>query len=150
MHNFKKLGHWLGKFTTRAHVRLLEVGCGHGWFLEAVSSRFDVMGLEPDALVANRCQAQGLSVVQGFFPEALPINAKFDVLIFNDVLEHIPGVGAALQACDTALNAGGILVINIPSSRGVFYRAAKLAAKIGLPSVAMGVGGVLQGRLLGG
>jgi 2-polyprenyl-3-methyl-5-hydroxy-6-metoxy-1,4-benzoquinol methylase len=112
-------------------ARLLDVGCAHGWFLEQARARFDVLGIEPDLAIGAAAAARGLPVRAGYFPDALVDDERFDTIVFNDVLEHIPGIEAALDACRQRLEADGLLVVNLPSSSGVFYRLARLLARLG-------------------
>lgn len=113
--------------------KLLDVGCAHGWFLEAARKNgFDVLGIEPDVNVFNATAQRGLPVRQGFFPEILSKNEQFDVVVFNDVFEHIPDPNGLLAGCRDHLKPGGVLVLNLPNSKGVFYKCARLLAKIGL------------------
>lgn len=117
-----------------ARPRLLDVGCAHGWFLEAAASHFDVVGIEPDARVADSAVARGLPARRGFFPDVLDAHERFDVIIFNDVMEHIPDIVAALHACALHLSAGGVVVINAPARTGMLYRVARVMAAVGLPA----------------
>jgi hypothetical protein len=50
----------------------------------------------------------------------------------NDVLEHIPDARAALDACFARLNPGGVLCLNCPDQRGLYYRTADLLDRAGL------------------
>lgn len=117
-----------------ARPSLLDVGCAHGWFLEAGREDFLVTGIEPDARVADAAAARGLPVRKGFFPDVLSADERFDVIVFNDVLEHIPDIGAALRACGRHLQPGGWVVVNAPSRTGVLYRISRLMARLGLPA----------------
>jgi SAM-dependent methyltransferase len=110
---------------------LLDVGCAHGWFLETARERFEALGIEPDAVVGGRTAARGLPVRQGYFPDALQPGEAFDIIVFNDVIEHIPDIRAALNACHARLNEGGLLILNLPNSAGFFYRLSKAFAKLG-------------------
>jgi 2-polyprenyl-3-methyl-5-hydroxy-6-metoxy-1,4-benzoquinol methylase len=107
------------------------VGSAHGWFLETAREQFDVLGVEPDAVVGGRAAARGLPVRSGYFPDVLRDGERFDVIVFNDVIEHIPDIRSALTACHARLNEGGILILNLPNSRGFFYRLSKLIARLG-------------------
>ena len=111
--------------------KLLEVGCAHGWFLEAARPHFDVLGIEPDEAIFTGTRDKGLPVRNGYFPDILGAGEKFDVIVFNDVLEHIPDINGALAACRERLNPDGVLVLNLPSSGGVFYRLSKLFCRLG-------------------
>lgn len=131
MENFRCLVDQLGKLCTPTQRRLLDVGCAHGWFLESARARFDVLGIEPDEFVAGRTTARGLPVRVGFFPAVLDEAEKFDVVVFNDVIEHIPDIRSAIAAVHQHLDSGGLLVLNLPNSRGFFYRTSKLLSRVG-------------------
>ena len=138
--NFRRLHHWIVAWAKRGclgppNVRptLLDVGCAHGWFVAQCASDFDAVGIEPDAAVARAAARHGVSARMGFFPDVVGQHEKFDVIVFNDVLEHIPDVHDTLAACAHHLNPGGLLVVNAPSRRGVIYRASKIIARLGLP-----------------
>jgi len=90
-----------------------------------------VLGIEPDAVVGSRAAVRGLPVRAGFFPDVLDAGERFDAIVFNDVIEHIPDIRSALDACRQHLNEDGILILNLPNSRGFFYRLSKLIARLG-------------------
>ncbi len=136
VHNFGVLLDWLRGRTARpaqagAKPRLLDVGCAHGWFLEQAAAHYDVLGLEPDAAIAKRALARHLPVRNGYFPQALQAQEQFDVIVFNDVLEHIPGVTNILKECAARLPADGVVVVNAPDSRGFFYRLSRVFTRVG-------------------
>jgi 2-polyprenyl-3-methyl-5-hydroxy-6-metoxy-1,4-benzoquinol methylase len=114
--------------------RLLDVGCSFGFFLhEARRVGFDVRGIEPDRQALELAQATlGDDVVQHgvFSPEtARPRSA--DVISTLDVIEHIPphehGPFARLVA--ESLNPGGIWVIKVPSTEGLYYKLSDLLVR---------------------
>lgn len=120
------------KRSGKCSGKLLDVGCAHGWFLEASRENgFDVLGIEPDLNMFDAATKRGLPVRQGFFPEALTRSEQFDVVAFNDVFEHIPDLNILLTGCRNHLKSDGVLVLNLPSSNGVFYKWARLLSKIG-------------------
>lgn len=117
-----------------AGTRLLDVGCGPGWFLRAAAARgATVRGLEPDARVAAASRAGGLAVDTGCFPGDIA-GGPFDLVSFNDVFEHLPAPRPALAAVRACLAADGVLLLTLPSSRGAFHRFADLLARLGIES----------------
>jgi SAM-dependent methyltransferase len=115
--------------------RLLDVGSAHGWFLSAArSGGFAAEGIEPDEAVAKMAADRG-PVRVGFFPDLLDPDERFDVITFNDVLEHIPDVRAAVEQVHHFLAPNGLLSVNIPNSRGLVYRAAARMKRLGVGSV---------------
>lgn len=112
---------------------VLDVGSAHGWFLEAAADRgARPVGVEPDSVIAAAGRDDGLAVRAGFFPDVIAEGEQFDVITFNDVLEHIPDVAACLDACHDTLRPGGLLSINIPTSDGLAYRLAVVLARCGV------------------
>jgi SAM-dependent methyltransferase len=132
-HNFNLLAGWL-KETSNSNGKptLLDVGSAHGWFLQKVKEDFDAQGIEPDQAMADFAIKKGLNVRKGYFPAVLDHHEKFDFIIFNDVLEHIPDVKNIVKSCSDYLKDDGILVINVPDTRGVFYKASKFLKKLGM------------------
>jgi SAM-dependent methyltransferase len=106
-------------------AKLLDVGSGLGFFLAAAKKAgFSAIGIEPDANVVERTGQE--NVRKGYFPDALNADEKFDVIVFNDVLEHIPDAFSAVLAARRHLVCGGVLVLNCPDRKGIFYRLASL------------------------
>ena len=79
-------------------------------------------------------QARGIPLRLGHFPGALSEHERFDVIVFNDVFEHIPDARGVLTAGWERLEVGGLLVLNLPSSKGMFRRTSKLARRLGIAS----------------
>lgn len=114
-------------------ARLLDVGCAHGWFLEAAARRGAApVGIEPDTEIGEAARDRGLDVRSGFFPDALGADERFDVVAFNDVFEHLPDVERAVEACRRCLTPGGLLAVNLPLATGVFYRTADALDRVGV------------------
>ena len=130
--NFRELLAKMRPHLSGRHQTLLEVGCGHGWFLRIAGERFAALGIEPDHQIFLAARARGVDVIEGYFPDALNQSDRFDIIVFNDVFEHIPDPATALNACLGALNEGGMLVLNLPTSEGLFYRMARVARRVGL------------------
>lgn len=118
-----------------AGLTALDVGSGHGWFLEAAAARgMRAVGIEPDREVAARTLSRGLDVRVGFFPDDLPADERFDVIAFNDVFEHLPDPAGVLRAVHGRLQPEGVLAICIPTAEGLGYRIATGLARVGVAS----------------
>jgi SAM-dependent methyltransferase len=131
--NFRSVLDRIGTLVPLSGARLLDIGSAHGWFLEEAAARgAHATGVEPDADVAAGPLGKGLDVRSGYFPDVVAESEIFDVVTFNDVLEHIPNARETLNACVRVLRPGGIIGINIPSADGLGYRVAGAAARIGM------------------
>jgi SAM-dependent methyltransferase len=124
----------LDQFLPPTRRRLLDVGCGHGLFIESALKRnFQAEGIEPDGNVVDKARMMtGAVIRQGYFPDDLDSAMGYDAVVFNDVLEHIPDLSGALAAASSRLDIGGVLVLNCPDQRGLFYRLADLLDRFGL------------------
>lgn len=123
----------LARYAPLTGARLCDVGCAYGWFLKAAQD-YGVLavGIEPEAAVADAARAQGLHVRSGFFPDCVADDERFDIITFNDVLEHQPEIDRVLEACRAHLVPRGLLSIVIPSSRGTVYRLGCALARLGI------------------
>jgi len=134
--NFIQIVAWINELlpipTKQTKPNLLEVGCAHGWFLECAAHHFNALGIEPDLEIAKISKKKGLNVISGSFPACLEGNEKFDAIVFNDVLEHIPDVESILLECHNALNPNGLLIINAPNNEGIFYSLSKILKRVGM------------------
>lgn len=116
-------------------LRLLDVGCAYGWFLlEARRRGMQGVGIEPDPAIAQAARREGLEVRTGYFPEEARPSESFDVVAFNDVLEHLADLDGTLEACRSLLVPGGLLVVSAPSSEGTLYRLAVALRRLGARS----------------
>lgn len=117
------------------NLKILDIGCATGLFMQTASHRgYNVLGIEPNLVMAKKAIEKGCAVNIGYFPEALDENIKFDVIIFNDVFEHIPDLKKTIINCIQFLNHNGMLIINAPTSDGFLFKAAKILAALGIQS----------------
>jgi SAM-dependent methyltransferase len=132
MANFKQILDDCGSLLP-AGATILDVGCAHGWFLEAAKRwGYNAVGIEPDREMVEHAHAAGHDVIMGYFPDALPAGKQFDVITFNDVFEHLPDVNAIARAVHSRLKPKGTAIINLPVSDGVVFRSTRTATRFGL------------------
>jgi 2-polyprenyl-3-methyl-5-hydroxy-6-metoxy-1,4-benzoquinol methylase len=131
--NSRTILHVLGQHAPLAHARLCDIGCAYGWFLKAAQDcGVKAMGIEPEAPVAEAARREGLRVLSGFFPDCLVNEEQFEIITFNDVLEHLAEIQLVLEACRRHLVPGGLLSIVIPSSRGSVFRLSRILSRMGM------------------
>lgn len=131
--NFNDLLDRLRNVVDLPSAKILEVGCGAGWFLDEARKRnLTTIAIEPDEVSAKIVRLRGHDVRVGLFPDALHGDEKFDLIIFNDVFEHLYDPVEATRICRRLLNDKGFLIINLPNSAGVGFRIARTMYRIGL------------------
>lgn len=96
----------------------LDVGCGDGLFL-GVLGRYaaEVEGVEPDrALVSAERSSESRIHVQPF-DRAFRPGRRYDLMLFLDVLEHIPDAKEAVVYAAELLAPGGVVLVTVPAFR---------------------------------
>jgi len=97
--------------------KVLDVGCGEGNFGALVKKTYncEVWGIEPVTEQADRARKKLDKVYNAFLDNNLKIDNRFDVITFNDVLEHMPDPWSVLSACKSLLNPNGVVIASIPN-----------------------------------
>lgn len=107
------------EFIPRDAKTILDVGCGGGNFGQLVKKEIDCVywGIEPDEQSAEQARNKLDKVINATFSENLPEieNRFFDVICFNDVLEHLENPEDILNISRDKLTEKGIVVASIPN-----------------------------------
>lgn len=107
----------------KERVNVLEIGAGYGHIGKLLrrEGKYHYTGIEPNAGRAAYCSQQGLNVVESTFNESYMIgrDATADVVILDNVLEHVLDPKQTLQLCARALRQGGIIVVLVPNASDV-------------------------------
>lgn len=104
--------------------KVLDVGCSLGILLDLLEKEgFDVYGIEPNTEAVKITQ-KGFNgrIFKGILQEFLKQNRKkFDIVVYNHVLEHIENPVKELQLIKKVLKADGILVIGLPNTSNLIF-----------------------------
>lgn len=106
----------------RGCTRVLEVGCGAGFFVEALLE----LGIEGEGVdpgpQAQRAAARGLPIHPIWLEDHQP-TAPYDGVAMFELLEHLPDPVHALRWCHRWLKPGATLALSTPSASGLPARA---------------------------
>ncbi len=107
--------------------RILDVGCGHGFFLSLLEpSRWERYGVEPTVAAARYgCEKLGLDIRPVFLAENDLPREGLDVVTMFHVLEHVADPRRDLQYVYGLLKPGGYLYVEFPDVSSVFARWRK-------------------------
>src|ERR1051326_4746284 len=112
--------------------RLLDVGCGPGFFLStAIKRGWQAHGIEPSRQAAAHARELGAAVTEGFFDaESAAKLGHFDSITLTNMLEHVPDPLAILTMARGMLEPGGAILVGVPNDFSPMQLAAR--AEIGL------------------
>ena len=97
-----------------AGLRLLDVGCATGDFLQMAGRRgVHGRGIELSPYAVARAQEHGLPVEQGTIDGVT--DGPYDLLHASHVLEHVPDVAGFARAAAALVRPGGLALIEVPS-----------------------------------
>jgi 2-polyprenyl-3-methyl-5-hydroxy-6-metoxy-1,4-benzoquinol methylase len=110
--------HWLGRLLTLRlpPARVLEVGCAHGGYVALLNwAGYSAVGTEMSPWVAQFAHDTfGVQVSTGLVEDQPFKPASMDVVILNDVIEHLPDPVGTLAHCARLLSPNGFFVIQTP------------------------------------
>ncbi len=97
--------------------RLLDLGCGSGWFLQRMREKgWQVLGVDVSDRAAQEAgQAYGIPVHVGTLPHPDVGPETFDVVNMASVLEHVHWPHRVVEGAARALRPGGLLVVSVPN-----------------------------------
>ena len=99
--------------------RVLEIGCAAGGFRLNFPDDVEYWGVEPVQAAAQQARHKNMKVLCGIYDdvcEQIP-DGYFDVIVCNDVIEHVLDPESFLVSLKSKLTPAGALVGSIPNVR---------------------------------
>ena len=96
--------------------KILDVGCGRGWFLDAAKKRgWEVYGTEFSSTAVQLNTEKGIAMKEGKLNPADFENVEFDVITSFEVIEHINNPNEELENIASLLRKGGLFFCTTPN-----------------------------------
>ena len=108
------------KFVPKDAQKILEVGCGEGRFSSILTGQGkETWAIEPDQESAKKAAESLHKVLHGSIDGKLSEvpNHFFDVIIMNDVIEHLTEPWDDIQKLKSKLKDNGVFISSIPNVR---------------------------------
>lgn len=97
-------------------IKFLDYGAGWGTFSDCARALgAKVKALEVSQARRSYCERQGLDVIE-CLPDVDAAETKYDVVLLNQVLEHVVNPRELLEKILEHTECGGIVVVNVPDS----------------------------------
>ncbi|MDR2593213.1 MAG: class I SAM-dependent methyltransferase [Fibromonadaceae bacterium] len=107
------------QFLPNEYSKVLEIGCNTGNFVQYLSKPYECWGIEPFEEAANVAKTKMDKVLIGFYDKVaneIP-NNYFDLVIANDVIEHMENPWDFLQFIKGKMTTNASIVLSIPNVR---------------------------------
>lgn len=103
-------------------LRLLDVGCGNGSFLQtAGDAGWLTFGVEPDPVARRNAENAGHEI-RPHISDWSADDAAFDAITMSHVIEHVHDPSSLLASAFTLLRGGGHLFVDTPNIDAVGHR----------------------------
>lgn len=102
--------------------KVLEIGCGEGEFREFFSTSVEYWGIEPNKEVFVIAEPKFYKVFNATYEEVeeyIP-DSYFDLIVCNDVIEHMVDHDKFLEHIKSKMKSDGYLLISIPNVRYIY------------------------------
>lgn len=110
--------HWLNLLLARRPppAKVLEIGCAHGGYVALLRwAGYDARGTEMSPFIVEYARETfGVPVTTGTIESQSFAPGSLDVIILNDVIEHLPDPAGTLGCCAKLLKPDGFFVIQTP------------------------------------
>ena len=105
-----------GQFYARKNDLFLDIGCGSGVSLiEAKNLGAKAFGLEADPNVKRIANKLNLKIYNGDLENSPFKDTLFDLIVLNQVIEHIPEPDLLLKKLTNNLKRSGLMIISLPN-----------------------------------
>jgi len=108
--------HSMTSLPYQGQGRLLDYGCGAGWFAWQMRELgWDVTGMDFSEHATAHARRFGIPTLTGTLPHRDVAPSSYDVITMGAVLEHIHHPHRLIAAAAEALRPGGYLVVSVPN-----------------------------------
>lgn len=112
-----------GQYAARLGMVVLDYGCGSGQsLLELEKLGAEAYGIETDPNVKQVAEALNLRIHIGTLDDEPFPGVRFDLIVLNQVLEHIPQPARVLSLLAVRLRPGGQIVLSLPNAASWYCR----------------------------
>jgi SAM-dependent methyltransferase len=108
--------------------RVLDTGCGTGFFIDKAKERYDVWGIDASPIAVEICHERGLAnVVMGSAADLSGVSdRRFEGILLFDVIEHLEDDLAALRHARELLTPNGLIIVTVPAFMFMWSRHDEL------------------------
>ena len=115
---YRVLAEWMTSVLPAiSYRRILDVGCGQGWAMEAMKAFYPeatIEGLEPSSFNSEVARAKGFQVYEARAGKAALAEDKYDLVFSNNVIQHVTNAREFVESLKEVVTDDGVIVITCP------------------------------------
>lgn len=132
MSNWEKSKEIIRSVTSLKNKRVIDIGCGDGWFLSWCSNEISSgTGIDPSKeqilLAKEKINNKNISFENLGAENLKKLNDTYDLIFFFNSLHHVPMhlMAYSLEEASKVMHKNSILIIIEPIAKGNFYKFMK-------------------------
>ena len=132
MSNWEKSKEIIRSVTSLKNKRVIDIGCGDGWFLSWCSNEISSgTGIDPSKeqilLAKEKINNKNISFENLGAENLKKLNDIYDLIFFFNSLHHVPThlMASSLEEASKVMHKNSILIIIEPIAKGNFYKFMK-------------------------
>lgn len=115
---YRVLAEWMiAALSPISPARILDVGCGQGWAMEAMQAFYPeatIEGLEPSTFNSAVARKKGFVVFEARAGNAALPDTKYDLVYSNNVIQHVTDARGFVNSLKDVVSESGVIVITCP------------------------------------
>lgn len=115
----KKIARWIKEEGEQKVI--LDLGCANGLVTRQFTKNNKVYGLDSAENFVQMARKNGLKAQHANLEEKFPFSdKKFDLIVANEIIEHIYNTDFFLSECNRVLKDKGKIILSVPNLRNPF------------------------------
>jgi 2-polyprenyl-3-methyl-5-hydroxy-6-metoxy-1,4-benzoquinol methylase len=117
-------GNSINLINKNKNIKVLDVGCGMGFFLSSLNSTIEKYGIEESQYAVDfiKNNFKDIIIKKGNINDVYNLKLNFDVIMFYHVIEHLESPSKSIEILKNKLNNKGLLILGTPNIGSFFSK----------------------------
>jgi SAM-dependent methyltransferase len=114
---YRVVADWMAAAQPFTPRRILDVGCGQGWTMDAMRARYPgatIEGVEPSHFNGSAARKRGFAVYESRVGDGAMPEERYDLVYCNNVIQHVTNARNFVASLTQLMADDGAIVITCP------------------------------------